>query len=120
MDFIIAFIVLMGMMAWHRVVPTAAVLWLPALILLTMVATFAMGLWLSALNALYRDLVHAVPFMIQIGFFISSVIYETREIVPERWWPLVGINPDGDRDRWLSLGAARAHPRRRSPSSCPA
>jgi len=107
-DFAIAFLVLIALMIWHGLAPTPALLALPGFVLLAALATLALGLWFSALNALYRDLIHAMPFLIQLGFFVSPVIFETREIVPAPWWPLYGLNPMAgviEGFRWALLGA---------------
>lgn len=91
-DFCIAFSVLLGLMAWYGMAPTLATLSLPVWLLLALTASLAIGLWLSAVNALWRDVGHGVPFLIQMGFFLTPVIYPTTWI-PERWQFLYALNP---------------------------
>ncbi len=64
------------------------------------------GLWLSALNAVYRDVRYVVPFLVQFWMFASPVAYSSS-LVPQRWRWIYGLNPDGRSDRGLSLGAYR-------------
>lgn len=92
-DFSVGSAVLMVLMAWYRVVPTVALLALPGVVLLTMLAALSLGLWLSALNAHYRDFGIVVPFALQIGLIISPVIYETATVIPTEWRWLYGLNP---------------------------
>jgi lipopolysaccharide transport system permease protein len=106
-DFCIAFSVLVLMMIYYQIAPTWHVLWLPALVLFAAVTALAIGLWFSAMTALYRDLRHVVPVLIQLWFFLSPVVYETNKIVPERYRGLYALNPmvgviDGF--RWALLG----------------
>ena len=66
-----------------------------------------MGIWLSALNAIYRDLRFVVPFLVQIGFFVSPVVYETTALIPEKWRMLHSLNPMAgviEGFRWAILG----------------
>jgi lipopolysaccharide transport system permease protein len=91
-DLAIAFTILIGMMAFYGMAPTAASLWLPLFVLLAVATALGMGLWLSALNAIYRDVRYAVPFLIQFWMFASPVVYPSS-LVPERWRWLYGLNP---------------------------
>lgn len=106
-DFAIAFVILLLMMAWFGIAPTPAILVLPLLLILAMVTAWAAGLWLAAINALYRDIHHAVPFAIQILMLLSPVVYETAGLIPEQWQALYSLNPlvtvlEGF--RWAILG----------------
>jgi lipopolysaccharide transport system permease protein len=92
LDFVISFGVLLAMMAYYRIMPTAATLWLPMFLLLAMLTALGMGLWLSALNAFYRDVRYVVPFLVQFWMFASPVAYPSS-LVPERWQWLYGLNP---------------------------
>lgn len=106
LDFAIAFIVLLGMMAFYHVVPTWNVLWLPAFLLLALVTALGVGLWLSAMNVQYRDIRYAVPFLVQFWMFASPVTYPSS-IVPEQWRVLYGLNPMAgviEGFRWALLG----------------
>ncbi len=91
-DFAIAFVVLLGLMFWYGVMPTVTILLVPFFVALAVLVSFAFGTWLSAANALYRDIQHAVPFVVQVGMFVSPVIYEMAE-VPEKWRTLYSLNP---------------------------
>lgn len=91
-DFAVAFLVLMGMMLFYGIVPTWKFLLLPAFLLLAVVTALGVGLWLSALNAIYRDVRYAVPFLVQFWMFASPVAYPSS-LVPERWQWLYGLNP---------------------------
>ena len=92
-DAAIAFIVLVIVMIYFGTVPTISILFLPVMVLLVLLTSIAIGLWMSALNALYRDIQHAIPFLIQIGFFVSPVVYETQAVIPEKWQWLYSLNP---------------------------
>ncbi len=91
-DFAIAFVVLIGLMAWYGVTPTWAALTVPLWVGLGAMTALSAGLWLSALNALYRDVQYAVPFLIQVGMFVSPVVYSESKI-PEQWRLLYALNP---------------------------
>jgi homopolymeric O-antigen transport system permease protein len=91
-DFAISFGVLLALMAYYGIAPTAATLWLPVFLLLAILTALGMGLWLSALNAFYRDVRYVVPFLVQFWMFASPVAYPSS-LVPERWQWLYGLNP---------------------------
>jgi lipopolysaccharide transport system permease protein len=92
LDFAISFVVFLGMMVYYRIVPTRAIIWLPAFTLLAILTALGVGLWLSALNALYRDVRYVVPFLVQFWMFASPVVYPSS-LVPEKWRLLYGLNP---------------------------
>src|SRR5467141_4882631 len=75
LDFAISFGVFLVMMVYYHMVPTRAVIWLPAFTLLAILTALGVGLWLSALNALYRDVRYVVPFLLQFWMFASPVVY---------------------------------------------
>jgi lipopolysaccharide transport system permease protein len=107
-DFVIAFAVLLGMMAYFDVQPTWQVVWLPALLLLAVVTATAVGLWLSALNVQYRDVRFTVPFLTQIWMFACPIAYSSS-LLPEQWRTVYALNPmvgviEGF--RWALLGTA--------------
>lgn len=107
-DFAIAFIVLLGMMAYYGIVPTVAVLTLPLFLLLAVATALAVGLWLSALNVQYRDVRYTIPFLTQFWLFATPVAYPSS-LVPERWRALYGLNPLAgvvEGFRWALLGKA--------------
>ncbi len=111
-DFAVAFVVLIGMMAYYRIWPSVAVVFLPLLLLLAVGAALGVGTWLSALNVEYRDVRYVVPFFVQIWLFVTPVIYPASKVagkLDELGLPswLYGLNPmvgvvEGF--RWALLG----------------
>ncbi len=91
-DFAIGFVVLMIVVAFYNFRPTSAILWLPAFLLLALLTALGVGLWMSALNALYRDVRYIVPFLMQFWMFASPVAYPSS-LVPQRYRWLYGLNP---------------------------
>jgi lipopolysaccharide transport system permease protein len=91
-DFSIAFTILIGLMWFYGIVPTLAVLLLPLFLLLSVATALGVGLWLSALNAIYRDVRYIVPFLVQSWMFASPVAYPSS-LVPEGWRWLYALNP---------------------------
>jgi lipopolysaccharide transport system permease protein len=79
-DFCISFLVLIALMGYYHIAPTWHVLWIPAFVLLTLVTSLAIGLWLSALNVLYRDVQYIIPFLIQLWMYLSPVVYPVSYI----------------------------------------
>jgi lipopolysaccharide transport system permease protein len=109
-DFAIGFIVLVVVAAIYGIKPTLSSLWLPVLLLLAVLTALAVGLWMSALNALYRDVRYVVPFLVQFWMFVSPVAYPSS-IVPQRWRWLYGLNPMAgviDGFRWAVTGRGQA------------
>ncbi|MFH1903534.1 MAG: ABC transporter permease [Candidatus Omnitrophota bacterium] len=107
-DFCISFVILIGMMVWYKIVPTANIIYLPLFLLLAFTAALGVGLWLSALNVEFRDVFYIVPFLVQAGQFISPVAYSSS-IIPEKWKLLYSLNPMAgviDGFRWCILGTA--------------
>ncbi|MCG8462701.1 MAG: ABC transporter permease, partial [Holophagales bacterium] len=109
-DFVLAFLVLLAMMAFYGVVPTANVVWLPALILLAGITALAVGLWLSAMNVQFRDVRYTVPFLTQLWLFITPIAYPSS-LLAEKWRLVYSLNPmvgvvEGF--RWALLGAETA------------
>jgi lipopolysaccharide transport system permease protein len=107
--FAISFVLLIALMLGFGVVPGVAVLTLPLFLLLALLSSLAVGLWLSALNAVYRDVQYTLPFLAQIWLFASPVAYSS-DIVPKSWQWLYGLNPmvgviDGF--RWALLGTGQ-------------
>src|SRR3989442_3861016 len=91
-DFSIGFVVLAGVTLGYGIRPGIAALWLPVLLLLAVATALGVGLWLSALNALYRDVRYVMPFLVQFWMLASPVAYPSS-LVPERWRWLYGLNP---------------------------
>jgi lipopolysaccharide transport system permease protein len=92
LDFAISFAVFLAMMFYYHIFPTRAVIWLPVFTLLAILTALGVGLWLSALNALYRDVRYVLPFLVQFWMFASPVAYPSS-LVPEKWRWLYGLNP---------------------------
>jgi lipopolysaccharide transport system permease protein len=92
LDFAISFVVFLGLMAYYRIVPGPAILLFPCFLLLAVLTALGVGLWLSALNAIYRDVRYVVPFLMQFWMFASPVAYPSS-LVPERWRWVYGLNP---------------------------
>ena len=108
-DFLIALVILFGLMAYYRIPLTWNVLFLPLLILFALLTALAVGLWLSALNVQYRDVQHAIPFIVQAWMYASPVAYSVG-LIPDGFWQIVyGLNPLAgviQGFRWALLGAA--------------
>jgi lipopolysaccharide transport system permease protein len=109
-DFAIGFVVLGAVTALYGIRPTVAVLWLPVLLLLAVLTALGVGLWMAALNALYRDVRYVVPFLVQFWMFASPVAYPSS-LVPVKWRWLYGLNPMAgviDGFRWAITGHGQA------------
>jgi lipopolysaccharide transport system permease protein len=91
-DFVLAFIVLLGMMLAYGIVPTVNALWLPLFLLLALVTSLGTGLWLSAMNVQFRDVGYTVPFITQFWMFATPIAYPSS-LLPVPWRTLYGINP---------------------------
>jgi len=122
-DFIIAFVILIGMMVYYRVTPSANIIWaLPAFLLLAIVTALGIALWLSAINVRYRDVNYALPFLTQFWFFITPVAYSSN-LISDKWqlvyslnpmagvvngfrWALLGVGNGPDAGLWVSTGIA--------------
>lgn len=109
-DFVIAFVVLLGMMAAFGIFPGSRVVLLPFLLLLALVTSLGVGLWLSALNVQFRDVRYTVPFLTQFWMFATPIAYPSS-LLPEPWRTIYGINPmvgviEGF--RWALLGTETA------------
>ena len=105
-DFGIAFVILIGLMIYYGVAITKTLLLLPALVVLVVLLALGLGIWVAGLNVKYRDVGHAIPFLIQIWMFVSPVAYPVS-LVPERWRFLYGLNPMAgviEGFRWALLG----------------
>jgi lipopolysaccharide transport system permease protein len=91
-DLAVSFTMLLVLMAWYHVMPTAAVLLLPLYVALGISTAFAVTLWTSGLSVRYRDARYVLPFIIQIWLFVTPVAYPAS-LVPERWRLLYALNP---------------------------
>ena len=107
-DFGISFVILLVLMFAFGIAPSLAILTLPFFLLLAIATALGVGLWLSALNVQFRDVRYVIPFRTQVWLFVTPVIYQSSS-VPERWRPLLGLNPMAgvvEGFRWALLGAA--------------
>jgi lipopolysaccharide transport system permease protein len=93
LDFMIAGLILAGLMAWYGVAPTWGALLLPALILMMMVTAAGISLWLTAMAVQYRDVKHAMNFVVQILMYAAPVVYPTTLIPTSYAIGGVTINP---------------------------
>src|ERR1700716_2164799 len=105
-DFLITFAILIAMMAWYQFLPGWQIMILPGFVLLAFAASMGPALWLTALNVKYRDFRYVIPFIVQLGLYISPVGF-SFQVVPEEWRLLYSLNPmvgviDGF--RWSILG----------------
>jgi lipopolysaccharide transport system permease protein len=91
-DFGIAFVILLGMLAFYGLVPGWQILALPAFVLLAVMTALAVGLWLSALNVQYRDVRYTISFLVQFWLFATPVAYPSS-LIPAQWRVLYGLNP---------------------------
>jgi lipopolysaccharide transport system permease protein len=105
-DFVIAFAILLLMMAWYGIAPTSHVVWLPAFLVLAVVTALGVGLWLSALNVQFRDVRYVVPFVVQFWLFLTPIAYPSS-LLSEPWKTVYGLNPMAgvvEGFRWALVG----------------
>ncbi len=105
-DFLISFLILVGMLVWYRFLPGWQILLLPGFIVVAFLASLGPGLWMTALNVRFRDFRYIIPFLVQFGLYVSPVGFSSS-VVPEKWRLLYSLNPmvgviDGF--RWCILG----------------
>jgi lipopolysaccharide transport system permease protein len=105
-DFLIGFVILIGLMIWYQFAPGWQVLFLPLFASIAFAASIGIGVWITALNVKYRDFRYVIPFMVQMGLYVSPVGFSSN-VIPEQWRLLYSLNPmvgviDGF--RWCLLG----------------
>lgn len=105
-DFLIGLVIFFVLMAWYHFPPSWQIFALPLFLIMAILAAIGPGLWAASLNVKYRDFVFIVPFVVQIGQFVSPVGFSS-EVVPDQWLLLYSLNPmvgviDGF--RWALLG----------------
>lgn len=108
-DFVIAFVVLIGMIGYYHIIPTQAIWTLPLFVLLAVSLALGVGLWLSALNVRYRDVRYTLPFLTQVWLLATPIAYPSS-LLPERWRTLYGLNPMAgvvEGFRWALLGTKK-------------
>lgn len=91
-DFGISFLMFAAMMVYYQMRPAWTMLWIPAFLLLALLTALGVGLWLSALNAIYRDVRYVLPFLVQFWLFASPVVYPTSLMSPKWRW-VYALNP---------------------------
>lgn len=105
-DFLISFVILVGMMIYYQYAPSWQILLLPVFVAVAFLASLGPGLWIASLNVKYRDFRYVIPFLVQFGLYVSPVGFSSS-LVPEKWRLLYSLNPmvgviDGF--RWCILG----------------
>ena len=105
-DFLLAFLMLIGMMFYYGIMPTANLIWLPLFLLLALTTALGVSLWLSAMNVQFRDVQYTLPFLTQIWLFATPIAYPSS-LLTEPWRTVYAINPmvgvvEGF--RWALLG----------------
>jgi lipopolysaccharide transport system permease protein len=105
-DFLISFAILAALMVWYQFMPGWQILLLPAFAGIAFMASLGVGVWITALNVKYRDFRYVIPFIVQLGLYVSPVGFSSS-IVPDQWRLVYSINPlvgviDGF--RWCLLG----------------
>jgi lipopolysaccharide transport system permease protein len=109
LDFAISLGALAVVMLYYGVTPTSAILWLPALTVMALVAALGVGTFLSAVNVKYRDVKYVVPFLVQLWLFGSPVVY-TSSLIPSEWHAIYALNPMTgvvEGFRWALIGGPR-------------
>jgi lipopolysaccharide transport system permease protein len=109
-DFLISFCILLGLMAWYRYLPDWRIVFLPVFTLMAFLVSVGPSLWLSALNVKYRDFRYIIPFVVQLGLYVSPVGFSSN-VVPAEWQLVYSLNPmvgviDGF--RWCIIGGGSA------------
>jgi lipopolysaccharide transport system permease protein len=92
-DFSIAFLIFIGVSLYYHEIHWSAFIYFPAGILLTLFSAFGIGSFLAALNVKFRDFRYAIPFVLQVLFFASQVIYPLDLIKDKQIKYLLGLNP---------------------------
>lgn len=105
-DFLISFLILVALMVWYGFMPNVRIFLLPLFTVIAFLASLGAGLWIASLNVRYRDFRYIIPFVVQMGMYVSPVGFSSS-IVPEKWRLLYSLNPmvgviDGF--RWAIIG----------------
>jgi lipopolysaccharide transport system permease protein len=85
-DFLISFGILLALMGWYRFMPDWRMLVLPFFVLLAFFASVGPSLWITSLNVKYRDFRYVIPFLVQLGLYVSPVGFSSS-VVPEQLYP---------------------------------
>jgi lipopolysaccharide transport system permease protein len=105
-DLALSLVLLFGLLIYAGIPLTWKVITLPLFILVAMLAAMGVSLFISAANVRYRDVGHAIPFLMQIWMFASPIVYPVS-LVPEQWRWIYGLNPMAgviEGFRWALLG----------------
>ena len=105
-DLLFSFAILVGLMVWYRFMPGPQILLLPVFVAIAFMVSLGIGVWITALNVKYRDFRYVIPFIVQLGLYVSPVGFSSS-IVPAQWRLVYSLNPmvgviDGF--RWCLLG----------------
>lgn len=109
-DFVLAFLMLIAMMAHYHIAPTRHVVWLPFFLLVALTASLGVSIWFSAMHVQFRDVQYAVPFIVQVWMYATPIAYPSS-LLSEPWRTVYAINPmvgvvEGF--RWALLGSSTA------------
>ncbi len=107
-EFLISFVILLGLLAYYHFAPGWNMLLLPLFVMLALLVSLGPGLWITALNVKYRDFRYVIPFIVQFGLYISPVGFSSQ-VISAQWRLFYRLNPmvgviDGF--RWCILGGA--------------
>ncbi len=92
-DLCIKFLLLVILMTLHGIAPSVNVVFIPAVLLCTLVFTMSLCIWLAALTAFYKDVALAIPFILRVSFFLSPIFYEAAQLVPVKYQTWYHLNP---------------------------
>jgi lipopolysaccharide transport system permease protein len=91
-DFLISLAILVALMVWYAFLPGWQVLLLPVFTAVAFTTSFGVGVWITALNVKYRDFRYVIPFIVQLGLYVSPVGFSSN-VVPDEWRVLYSLNP---------------------------
>jgi lipopolysaccharide transport system permease protein len=105
-DFFLAFLMLLLLMLYYHIRPTANVIWLPFFLLLALCTSLGVSMWFSAMHVQFRDVQYVIPFLVQVWLYATPIAYPSS-LLSQPWRTLYGINPmvgvvEGF--RWALLG----------------
>ncbi len=107
-DFMLALVVVVGVFAWYRRMPSWHIVFLPAFLVLTVLLVLGLSLWLAPLTVRYRDVPFALPFVLQIWMYLTPIIYPASFVPPRYHW-LLSLNPFSGvalGTRWAMVGGS--------------
>jgi lipopolysaccharide transport system permease protein len=105
-DFLICFLILLGMMYWYGYMPTYRMLFIPVYLLLCALTALAVGLWTACWVVYFHDVVDILGYLVKVWMYLSPVVYASS-LVPVEWHTLYYLNPMAnavDGFRWALLG----------------